>query len=94
MTETASLRRVYKYQFDLIDAPQPICITGFRKVVLVERRRDQPCLWVEVEPSSAQRTIILQVFGTGHDIEDHDLNHVGSFQAGMFVFHVYIKDQS
>jgi hypothetical protein len=81
-------RVIYKYPFAITDA-QPFPLPTGAKILMVEMQGDQPCLWAEVEPAARLIGWTLCVVGTGQPFESGDREHIGSFQSGSFVWHVY-----
>ena len=53
---------------------------------------DQGQMWIEGDFPFSEldtRGAIFTVFGTNHPIGDH-LRHVGSYQEGPYIWHVYV----
>lgn len=46
-------------------------------------------LWAVVVVGNAPETRKFVIYGTGHDIERDDLEHISTFQKGGLVFHVF-----
>jgi len=48
-------------------------------------------VWAEVDPKQPKGIRILEVFGTGHPIEEAERRYLGSCKLhdGRFVFHVF-----
>lgn len=82
----------------------PIDMDGFvltlssnARVVHVAMQGDQPCVWIQHHPEAGEQLKReFRVFGTGHPIPNEwcwnvDAGHVGSWQDGPFVWHLYWK---
>ena len=61
----------------------------------VQLQNQIPALWVEVDPDSEMRSVVIRIFGTGEEFEqidnvDWDLSYIDTVQWGQLVLHVYI----
>ncbi len=56
-----------------------------------QAQRDEPQLWVMVDPSAPKETRRFKTFGTGHEITEDPGTYVATFQmrGGSLVFHVF-----
>jgi len=84
------MRQVFKYAFPIRDEFE-IGMPGGAKIVLVESQIGSgPCIWalVDVNEQPKLRKFVLR--GTGHPIPGA-VNHVASFQAPPFVWHLFEK---
>lgn len=84
------MRTIYKYHieirnFQILKVPQD------RKILSVQVQKDEVCIWAEVDTQSPMSDLKVYVFGTGHPIQQKDLNYIGSVQllGGDLVFHVF-----
>jgi len=75
--------------------PQSLCTLQIPKgaqILAVQAQRDEPCIWVIVDPLAPTETRRFRIFGTGHLIEtDEPLAYRGTCQlnGGALVFHVF-----
>jgi hypothetical protein len=81
----------------------PLAVEDYQEVVVpygaiplcVQAQGDTPCLWAWVDTSNwaagQKATLVLRTHGTGHPIEDHPGDYLGSYQllGGSFVGHVF-----
>lgn len=86
------MRTVWKFAMQ----PQECTMVPVGKVIHVGPQQisdSAPQVWVELDPDEATMRRPLWLFGTGHDIRDDDLIHVGSAVCanGSLVWHVYAQ---
>lgn len=76
-----------------VDDEQTISAPGLTKVLHVAAESPTVLLlWVEVAPAEPNQRLTVYVRGTGHPLrEAQAAEHVGSVQAGPFVWHVYTE---
>lgn len=84
-------RTIYKYAIVPdenaevhIDAPDTF------KPLAVQMQSGVPCLWAEVDPDSRIVEHEFEVVGTGWRVPDDGI-HVGSWQGGSYVWHLYYR---
>ena len=83
------MRRIYKYDFIVTDV-FTLDLPNIYRVVLVETQGNIPCVWIELDTEEVVEPRTFFLFGTGHAIYSLPLKeHVGSFQQGPFVWHLY-----
>jgi len=84
------MKKIHKYEF-AITSYQKIAIPKGSKIIHAGLDPNNlPCIWVEVDPHEEE--IVMEelfVLGTGHIMPALDLNHLGTFNADTFVWHVY-----
>ena len=51
-----------------------------------------PYLWVEVNSEAPKREFRFFIVGTGHEIPSTAKHHLGTIQAGPFVWHLYCAE--
>lgn len=89
------MRAVYKYPFSIRGGEQLVAVHGGESASPVHVGLDPtgaPNIWMEVNPSDPIKTVDLHVFGTGHEIDDPNLRHMGSFlHQSTFMWHVYSR---
>lgn len=84
------MRRIYKYEVPVNDEAMKVQTHAGAKVVLVGHQ-GMPrlaCIWLEADTDSPIEYRWFRVFGTGHQIPP-TYEHVGSYQAPPFVWHIY-----
>lgn len=61
------------------------------KLLTVQMQHGSPTVWAEVDPTAPIEPVLIEVFGTGHVIEEGERTYVGTFQmqGGALVFHLY-----
>lgn len=92
------MRTIYKYPVDMAAPRFPVEMPGTIKVVHVQMQGDQPMMWVEVDPEMPEAEHDFAVVGTGHPVPFDGTvgsdtttcgEHVGSWQDGIFMWHLY-----
>ncbi len=81
---------IYKYPFH-VGYSQNIAMPFGYRVLAVQMQGDLPCLWAMVNPEKPSHDVEIRVFGTGHPLPDGigDACYLGTFQHGVFVWHVF-----
>ena len=84
------MRTVWKFPFP-VQGSFTLQVPGKDAPILLAECQDgEPCLWIEVDSDEAPSERHFRLFGTGHLIPpDKQLVHRGSFQKGLFVWHLY-----
>jgi len=59
------------------------------KALYIALQDGHPCLWAEVESSAPVESRLFLLMGTGQRMPTNPLRHVGSYQRGWFVGHVF-----
>lgn len=84
--------KVWKYKIPICDYftfELPVGCT----ILKVDSQRDEPCMWVLVDPSAETAKRRFRFAGTGHPIKEpaYSLNHIDTFQVrgGRLVFHIF-----
>ncbi len=83
------VKRVYKYAVEF--GPFKHLMTARADMLDVQVQRDDPQLWALVDLSAPEQWRHFVTVGTGHDVPERVVSHVGSFQLedGALVFHVF-----
>lgn len=93
------MKRVYKYRIEIagvftINLPvgAEILHLGVQPLLESDSRYQIPYLWALVDPLVSTEDRIFHIYGTGHDVPHPELlNHVGTWQQGAFVWHMFEK---
>lgn len=83
------MRTIYKYEIEILDIQAISPPFGARFIHAGLDPQQQPCLWAEVETENCPEPIAVFVVGTGNPIPQKAVHHVGSFNQGPFVWHIY-----
>jgi hypothetical protein len=78
---------VHKFQFGISDIVE-IEMPKDAKILHVECQNFIPCIWAHVNTENEKELRHFRVIGTGHLVDGH-LKHVGSFQQGIYVWHLW-----
>lgn len=79
---------IYKYRLEEVPI-NTIMIPEDAKILHVGLQEDAPHIWVEVDTSKLLTKRIFYTIGTGHAIPDTVSTHVGTWQHGSYVWHLY-----
>lgn len=85
------MNTIWKYELKVTDL-QKIKMPITSKILTIQMQLGVPCLWAEVnteEVLEEHRTI--EMFGTGHEIPDHNRTYIGTIQQanGKLIWHIY-----
>lgn len=85
------MSKIYKYPIEIIDHQQITVMAKLRQIIHVGLDpNEQPCIWAVIDSGYKSVNVIdVYVVGTGNPIPDASVSHLGSFNQGPFVWHVY-----
>ena len=85
MTET-----IWKFEIE-VDDKIKIEMPKNSEILCVQVQNGKPCIWAKVIKENSKEIRFFTVFGTGHEIKEHNLNYIGTFQLfeGRFVGHLF-----
>jgi hypothetical protein len=84
----ASPATIWKFPFRVDDVLE-IEMPGVASILHVECQHGTPCVWAVVNPAAPKVIRRLRLFGTGRPITERLGRHIGTFQQGPFVWHVF-----
>lgn len=87
------MRTIHKYPLTFKSAITEVTTFAGSKIVLVDHQNNVPAIWMLVDTHNPRQKREFAVYGTGHSIP-WDFNWVGSYQCGLFVWHVFEKGES
>lgn len=83
------MKTIHKFLLDITEINLINVSDKKGKIVLLEIQEGIPCIWLETDKDLPKIcTRIFRVYGTGFNIPDGQI-HVGSYQDGEYVWHVY-----
>lgn len=82
------MKTIYKYQLKTTDQ-QTITMPVGSEILSLQIQFGNPCIWVKVDTDNEVRYRTFVTFGTGHPLPENDLEFIGTYQTGQFVFHVF-----
>jgi hypothetical protein len=84
-------RVIWKYEIDLYNPAQTFRMPPFSKIVHVDSQKPNTLqFWAEIpmpQDELVEREFV--VVGTGHAIENPDLQYAGTAKDGEFIWHLY-----
>ena len=85
------MKVIWKYNIDITDY-QVINTRADADFLTVQMQGFYPCIWVAVDTEKENKEYVIEVFGTGNPIPDHDRDYIGTIQESAFVWHVFVRD--
>lgn len=84
------MQTVYKYPVQAHDYFEVMMPAG-AQVLTVQLQYGDAQMWALVNPDAPQRVYRFRLAGTGHPIEETNLQYIGTFQAmgGGLIFHLF-----
>ena len=82
------MKTIWKYTLNITDH-QAINIPINEELLSVQIQHGQPQLWALVDPEEERSEVFIRIYGTGHSIDQENLEYIDTFQAGPLVFHVF-----
>lgn len=80
--------QIFKYELPVEDNVT-VSMPKDARIISAQSQRGAVTIWAEVEPDAPRVNRRFRVVGTGHRFDGTGLRHVGTVQAGLFVWHVY-----
>ena len=62
------------------------------KILTAQIQVDKLCLWALVDPEEKIESRVIQIFGTGHDVEPNaNLRYISTVQlvGGQLIYHIF-----
>ena|GEM_PF-465736 len=85
------MKRIYKYPIK-IEHKQMIRLPAICQTIHAGLDpKGDPCVWALVDPECPMHDQEIQIYGTGHPVEEIYLHHIGSFVQAIFMWHVFLK---
>lgn len=87
------MKTIYKYQLAVTDQ-NIINIPQGSEILCVQIQGEAPCLWVLVDTEEKPEDVLIETFGTGHEIPTDmgiDRAYIGTYQimGGAQIYHVF-----
>lgn len=92
------MRTIWKYPMPISmfrgrpDSHMNIYVPSDYRVLSVQMQNGEPTMWCEVDPEAANVNQTVYVVGTGMELPDKKVRHIGSVIDGSFVWHFYMED--
>lgn len=87
------MRTIYKYPFRVSDTVTLEMPEGARIIHVAPASTFptelQGVLWAEVDTDKPLKRTVIYVRGTGYELPEGRIEHIGSYQHGLFAWHVY-----
>jgi hypothetical protein len=85
------MKTIWKFPLEVTDE-QTVEIPSGAQLLSVQNQHETACLWAVVDPEAEKKPCVIQIYGTGHPIEEVG-TYLSTFQmhGGSLVFHAFIK---
>lgn len=84
---------VFKYKLQVCRS-QTLELPVGAELLHVDVQHGEICLWAKVDAWAKRENRIFCVAGTGHELPDGELKHVGTVMCGPYVWHVFEMTES
>jgi hypothetical protein len=87
------MKTIWKFKLTPVSA---LHIPAKGKLMTVQVQREEPCLWVLVDPNAQTELRVFDTYGTGHNLPENPGTYVATFQTnnGHLVWHVFERARS
>ena len=84
--------KIYKYPLEVTDEQEVLLPVGYQ-ILDIQLQEGRPCIWalVDESPIMAKEKVIIECFGTGHEIKGGPRRYISTIQihgTGL-VFHFF-----
>lgn len=83
------MKKIYKYPIEIVDEQTLDLPTGADVVHVGHDPGGTPCLWAIIDTDAPVVSVKILVKGTGHPLPAGEIDHLGSFLSGPFVWHLF-----
>jgi hypothetical protein len=84
------MQTIWKYE--LIDKDkQELVVPVGSKILTVKMKHKNPCLWILVNDTFKTEKILIEIFGTGWEIDGEEREYIGTYLTcdDTLVWHVF-----
>lgn len=86
------MKTIWKFPLS-ITGQQQISMPEGAEILCVQVQRGQVCLWALVNPNFVKKPRTIEIFGTGHEVDDAPRTYIGTVQVhpmgSDLVWHVF-----
>ncbi|MGG7470785.1 DUF7352 domain-containing protein [Chryseobacterium arthrosphaerae] len=82
------MKTIYKYQLETTDQ-QTITMPVGSEIISLQIQHGVPCIWAKVNTYNEVGDRTFVTFGTGQPLPENNLEFIGTYQSGQYVFHVF-----
>ena len=84
------MKTIYKYPIKITDSQEVEMPVNSEAIHAGLDSQGTPCIWAAVDNQNDVESVTVLVVGTGNPIPDCARWHVGSFNQGPLVWHIFI----
>jgi len=85
-----TMKTIYKYPIAIIEEQEITMPQGAEVIHAGLDPQGNPCVWALVDTRNEPEPVSIVVYGTGNPVSYYPNEHVGSFNHGPFVWHVFL----
>jgi len=84
------MKRIFKYELKITNT-QEVSLPIGAEILSAQYQGNQLCIWVMVNDAAEyKRPTVIRIYGTGHKIEETNLEYVATVQdPNYFVWHIF-----
>lgn len=82
------MKAIYKYQLEITNF-QTVSMRANAKILCAQMQHDVLCLRAECDLDAGMGGRVIDIFGTGHAMDEKERRFIGTVQDGTLVWHVY-----
>lgn len=82
------MKTIWKFPLSIQDA-QSILVPSGGEILSVQIQDSQVCLWIAVNPANPKEQHTIEIFGTGHGMDESEREYIGTVQDGRLVWHIF-----
>ena len=79
---------VWKFPID-IQNTQVVLMPAGAEILCSQTQGGVATLWAKVTPSGQPTRRLIEIFGTGHPMDDADREYIDTIQVGPLVWHIF-----
>jgi len=82
------MKRIWKFEFVITDE-QTVSMPIGAKILHVQVQDHMPYIWALCNPKASYESRTFRVYGTGNPVPEDSGKHIGTFQDGRYIWHLF-----
>jgi hypothetical protein len=84
------MKTIWKFTLEAADR-QVINPPIGSQILCVQEQHGAPCIWMLCDPEKERELRVIEIVGTGHELDERDRMYIGTVQlsGGALVFHAF-----
>lgn len=79
---------VWKFPIN-IESMQTVLMPAGAAILCAQMQGTVATLWALVTPNGSPTRRLIEIFGTGHAMDEAERDYIGTIQTGAFVWHIF-----